>query len=91
MRAQPGTVARGGYSQRNRRYGKKMRPRSDAATDGDRLWRVIVAGGLIRRNRTLALLCYAAVTATLIHRTARRNGLKPRTPQPLRAPQNCLR
>ena len=47
-----------------------MRPRSDAATDGDRLGRVIVTGGLIRREAKPRLLCYAAVTARLIHRPA---------------------
>ena len=30
--------------------------------------RVIVTGGLIRRTRNLAMLCYAAMTAALIHR-----------------------
>ena len=45
-----------------------MRPRSDAATDGDRLGRVICDGGLIKRRRKLALLCYVPMTAELIHR-----------------------
>ena len=45
-----------------------MRPRSDAATDGDRWGRVIDDGGLIRRKRNLTPLCYDPVTAKLIHR-----------------------
>jgi hypothetical protein len=47
---------------------KKVRPRSDAATDGDRLGRVIVDGGLIKRIRRLALLYNAAMTVALMHR-----------------------
>src|SRR6476660_2718661 len=52
---------------------KKMRPRSDAATDGA-AWgaRDLRRGGLIRRRRNLSVLCYAAVTSGLIHR--RRDG-----------------
>src|SRR3954451_1666314 len=54
-------------SQRRPR-GKKMRPLSDAATDGDRLGRLICDGGLIRRRRNLMAKCYARVTGRVIHR-----------------------
>ena len=47
---------------------KKMRPRSGAATDGDRLGAHDRDGGLIRRRRTLGPHHYADMTVRVIHK-----------------------
>ncbi len=47
---------------------KKCGPGQTRRLTGTALGRVIVTGGLIKRRRTLAMLCYAAVTVALIHR-----------------------
>src|ERR1700709_1906430 len=52
---------------RNETQVKKMRSRSDAATDGDRWGRMIRDGGLIRRRRKLAAGYYRTVTPGLSH------------------------
>jgi hypothetical protein len=47
---------------------KKRGPGQTRRLTGTAWARVICDGGLIRRRRNLALLCYAPVTAELIHR-----------------------
>jgi len=49
---------------------KKRGPGQTRRLTGTALGRVIVTGGLIRREANLGPLCYAAVTAGLIHRPA---------------------
>jgi len=53
----------------NRLAHKKVRPRSDAATDGDRWGAWSMTGGLIRRTWTVTPYCYVAVTTRVIHRS----------------------
>jgi hypothetical protein len=52
----------------NQRRDKKCGPGQTRRLTGTALGRVIVTGGLIKRRRNLTMLCYAAMTAGLIHR-----------------------